>query len=369
MFGLKFKVMFATALAAALPVAGYFAVEYQGSVQRVEGAAKAMLIDSTERSQQKVESWMDSNRGGLETMSMTPDFIERAKSDKEEDKAWVKSRMVLGIDQLPWVRASYLADETGQQLVRSNDERLVKVGDRDYFKQARFGVLGAQLVISRTNFLPVLNISKAIKDKDGKFLGAIQYTMNVDAISEQIVKDKVGKTGFKFMLDADGGLLAHADKKQSELKNDALPVYVAHPLWKIRPQDNKIETATFVRDGRTFTGAIAKAGTFYVAAVLPQDEIDEPLAKQRRDAYVGFGAAMALSLLLAYFIASVLSKPLRELARAAEAISMAQFDDAKLDAIKSNDEIGALARSVKKLSNSVRIAMMSMKAAEAKRAK
>lgn len=369
MFSLKLKVMVATVIAAALPVGGYFVAEYQGTAQRVDAAAKALLSDSSERSQQKVESWMDSNRGGLETMAMTPDFMERAKSEKEEDKAFVKARMILGIDQLPWVRASFLADESGQQLVRSNDDRLIKIGDREYFKQARFGILGAQLVISRTNFVPVLNLSKAMNDKDGKFNGAIHYTINVDAITDQIVKEKVGKTGFKFMLDADGGLLAHADKKQAELKNDALPVYVNHPLWRLRPQGDKVETASFEFEGKKFMGGIAKAGNFYVAAVLPQEEINEPLVKQRNDAFIGLGAALVLSLLMAYLVGAVLSRPLRTLAQAAEAISMAKFEDEKLDAIKSNDEIGALARSVKKLSNSVRIAMVSMKAAEARRAK
>lgn len=356
MFGLKFKVILSTAVAA-ISVGGYFAAEYYGSMERVEAAARQGLMDSTERSAQKVEDWMDANRGGLETLGATPNLLALSMSEKPEEKARAKARMQLGIEQLPWVRASYLTEETGMQVIRSNDEKLVKIGDRTYWKQARFGVLGHQLVISRTTFRPTLALSKSINDKDGKFAGTVSYTVNVGTISDQVVKDKVGKTGFKFMLDEDGNLVAHANKNLAELRNEVLPVYTTHPLWRVRPSGAEVATLEFEHEGEKFMGSIAKAGFFYVAAVLPRAEIDEPLAKQRQDAGLWFGAALLLSMGLALVIASVLAKPLRKLTEAAEGISMGQFDDEKIDSITSKDEIGKLAKAIKQLSQSVKISM------------
>lgn len=360
MFGLRFKVMLATVLAAAAPLAAYFTAEYYGAETRIEAAAKQALIDSTERSAQKVESWMESNRGGLESLAGVPGLLDGALS---EDKTASKERMKISVANLSWVRAAYLTTADGQQVLRSNEEKLSKIGDRDYFKQARFGSLGQQLVISRATQLPVLNIARPVLDKDGKFAGAIAYTINVDSISKEVTNDKVGKTGFKFVVDNEGALMAHPKKSETELKNDALPVYATHPLWRVRPSGDETAVLQFDKDGEKFMGAISKAGNFYVASVIPMLEVDAPLVAQRNDAYIWFAVAMVLSMSLAFGIAEVLARPIRTLTSAAEDISMGKFNDAKLDSITAKDEIGLLAQSIKKLSHSVKIAMKQLESA------
>jgi methyl-accepting chemotaxis protein len=271
---------------------------------------------------------------------------------------------------MPWVRAAYFANPDGMQLARSNDDRLVQIGDRDYFKQARVGNLGQQLVISRTTGMPVLNLGAPVKNKSGSFAGVISYTIDVGTITKTITQEKIGANGFKFILDPDGALLSHPKDGEADLKNGSLPTYITHPIWKVKPdvsfsQDDaatnttpKISTLKFKMNNEEFFGAITRAESgFYVATVLPMNEVNAPLIQQRNSALLWFALAMGLSFGIAFFVASALSRPIRLLTEATEGISMGQFDDEKLDNVQSNDEIRTLAQSIKKLSDSVRIAM------------
>jgi methyl-accepting chemotaxis protein len=367
MFGLKLKVMLATALAAAAPVAGYFVGEYYGAKQRIESASEQDLVEAAKRGALKIDTWINTNKSGLETLAATPDFAEMFL---EEDKAPVKLRMKINADSMPWVRAAYFANPDGMQLARSNDDRLVQIGDRDYFKQARVGNLGQQLVISRTTGMPVLNLGAPVKNKSGSFAGVISYTIDVASITKTITQEKIGANGFKFILDPDGALISHPKDGEADLKNGSLPTYITHPIWKVKPdvsfsQDDaatntspKISTLKFKMNNEEFLGAITRADSgFYVATVLPMNEVNAPLIQQRNSALLWFALAMGLSFGIAFFVASALSRPIRLLTEATEGISMGQFDDEKLDNVQSNDEIRTLAQSIKKLSDSVRIAM------------
>ena len=288
-------------LSAALPVAGYAGWELAGEAERAEAGAASILADAARRSAQKMDSWMEANRASIGALAATPRLW--ADAGQESSRALAKARLKLGISQLPWVRASYLIDADGMQILRSDEEKPVAVGDRKFFKQARVGAFGSQVVISRVTKLPGLIVAKAITDPEGKFLAEVAYAINADVVTENVAKDKVGRSGFKFVLEKEGGLVAHPRKDQSAVKGDELPVYVEHPLWKARPVGDEVSVARFERDGSRFLGAVAKAGDFYVAAVLPSEEVEESSRAARAEAVgwtllafvLALGAGFALS--------------------------------------------------------------------------
>ena len=298
-------------LACALPVGGALLIERSASESRESAQAAEILSQTTRRSARKVESWMRTNLWSLEHLAATPNLLERSTSQDPADLAWAKERLKLSISQLPWVRSSHVATDDGQQRLRSDSEKLPNQLDRKFFKQARVAAFGSQIVISRVNFQPSLLMDKALKAPDGKFLGVAGLAINADVASNQVARDKVGQTGFKFVLDKDGGLAAHPDKEQAKPHGDELPNYASHPLWRERPATDAIPTSVFSHDGRRFMGAIAKAGDFYVASVIPMEEIEAATRRQNGESAAWLALAIALSFGVGYLLAPKPDAPLR----------------------------------------------------------
>jgi len=87
----------------------------------------------------------------------------------------------------------------------------ISLADRDYFQKAKSGKanVGA-VVISKKSGNPVTTVCSPIM-QDGKFAGAVVIPLKIETISDKVTA-KMGQTGYGFMLDSTGNLIAHPDK-------------------------------------------------------------------------------------------------------------------------------------------------------------
>jgi len=93
-------------------------------------------------------------------------------------------------------------------------EKGIKVGDRDYFIAAKGGKTNVGTVIkSRNTGLPIAPLCAPILSSDGKFLGAVATLLKTDFLTDNIISVKVGQTGYPFMVDKTGLVVAHPNKK------------------------------------------------------------------------------------------------------------------------------------------------------------
>ena len=82
--------------------------------------------------------------------------------------------------------------------------------ERDYFKKAIQGEANVGTVVkSKNSSLPIAGIASPIKDPSGKILGVMGSILKVDFLVKQIVDVKIGTTGYAFMVDNTGLLIAH----------------------------------------------------------------------------------------------------------------------------------------------------------------
>ena len=289
-------------LAAGAPALGFFLDQslLARSLSR-EGAA-TLLTHSTARSARKIDSWMGTNMASLEALAGAPGLSERAYSASDEDRSWTRARLQLAISQLPWVLYATITGSDGKQTLRSNEAPLVSVADRAYFKQTLSEPFGSQFVIARSTGIASLQLARAVRDDAGSFKGAAVYAVQANALFEQLAADRVGRSGFKFIVDQDGGLLSHPDKEAARFVADLPPSYARHPLWIERKVGDEVAATRFSWQGREFMGAIARAGNFYAASVLPMDEVDEPADKPASESLVFAMLCMALAATLGWAI-------------------------------------------------------------------
>ena len=105
----------------------------------------------------------------------------------------------------------------------NGDYKGVNIADRDYFKAAKDGKVNIGTVIkSKKTGKPVVPISAPLLGENGEFAGNISTVLKVDFLVDKIAGTKIGKTGYAFMADASGRVIAHPQTQlilELDLKN------------------------------------------------------------------------------------------------------------------------------------------------------
>jgi len=119
----------------------------------------------------------------------------------------------------------FVADTTG--LIRADgvggSYQGINIGDRDYFINAKAGKANVGTPIkSKKTGNPVAVVAAPIFDNSGTFTGIVAAALKIDFLIERITALKVGKTGYAFMADKNGTVIAHPNKEfilELNLKN------------------------------------------------------------------------------------------------------------------------------------------------------
>ncbi len=109
-----------------------------------------------------------------------------------------------------------LIDKNGLVFVDGVDGKSVgiNVADRDYFKEAKAGKVNVGAVTkSRASGKPIVPVAAPVYSGSGEFLGAYFSIINVEFMGEKLSEMKVGKTGYAFMINKEGIVIAHPKKE------------------------------------------------------------------------------------------------------------------------------------------------------------
>ena len=86
----------------------------------------------------------------------------------------------------------------------------IDLGDREYFRQAKnSGMNLSTPLLSKASGGPIVSLAVPLKTPSGQFCGAIVFIIKLDRLSEKITVVKMGKTGYPFMTDTQGLVIAH----------------------------------------------------------------------------------------------------------------------------------------------------------------
>ena len=87
----------------------------------------------------------------------------------------------------------------------------LSLAEREYFQHAKDGKANVGSVVkSKKTGNPIAAVCAPIM-KDGKFAGTVVLALKIDYLSEKVT-EKVGQTGYGFMADQTGLIIAHPDK-------------------------------------------------------------------------------------------------------------------------------------------------------------
>jgi len=211
--------------------------------------------------------------------------------------------------------------------------------------------LSWQTLIGKTSKKPALVLAVPIR-RDGQLIGVMAAAMGLDAVSDRVAAWTEGETGFAFLVDETGKVVAHqaAEYVQEERNLAGHPLIAAHGAGR--------DGALYFQDvdGRPSFGYVR--GTAHGWALAIQQSESEAFRQLRRALYfsVGVLAATVLGVLLvAWFSGRALVTPIRTLTDAANRISVGELDTQI--GVRSRDEIGDLAEAISRMQDSIRLSI------------
>ena len=204
-------------------------------------------------------------------------------------------------------------------------------------------------VISKTTGQPVIHITRAVKDRNGRTFAMLAGVVNVNLLTQEINEIKIGESGYGYLLASSGLVIAHPKKDFIMEKNfitgidangknaDMIPVAKAMTEGK---SGEAWITANERRGQDLIVYAPVDGTPWSFALSIPDNQIYD-LVNTIRNMLIVFAVIItaALCVIIAYLLVTSL-KPLSTVENAITDIASGDADLTKRIDINSNNEIG-----------------------------
>ncbi|WP_425805219.1 methyl-accepting chemotaxis protein [Desulfitobacterium sp. Sab5] len=270
---------------------------------------------------------------------------------RQLDVANAKSKLVEATKVNPDLVIT-LDNANGQQLVKSNNDALQKVDDRDFFQAALKGneeAISEVLVAKATGHLVVIIATPVRESEGGKIVGVLQANIELTQVSD-FVKKLSQDGSVVYVVGKDGKILAHPNtnyvKEQKDLSKQN---YIVNGLTG----SNKTIVTTNEKGEKILFSSIRDDKTNWLICV----EIPYTIAMAARTnlIYTLLGILILVIILvvgLGYFATSSFTKPLLQLSKVIHQIASGDLREVDLK-IASKDELGLLIQDIQVMRQSL----------------
>ncbi len=346
-FGLVLKSILAMSVVGLVPLISYSVITLKQQSDRIGGEAEHSMRTSAELTASQVDEWFDKSIRVLQAAGGLP-AINSMKGQSQVE-------VLTAIQQAyPWMYLVFTIGMDGQNVARSDEKPLVDYSDRQYFKDIAFNTreLAWETLIGRSTRKPALVLALPIK-QNNRVVGVIASAMLLEELSRIVARSRMGQTGFAFLVDEKGKVIAHP-REEYVLSQTNL---TQHPLIAAFRSKGQARVMPFESDGKQNLGYVQ--GNRMQWGVAFQQEEDEVYAALRQMRWWGvvllLGSAIFV-IVIARVFAGRLVRPILEMTRAADAMSMGALDK-PIEFVNNNDELGLLGRSLERLRKSMKIAL------------
>lgn len=350
--GIFAKILTAMFLVSLVPLTANWAVNRAKSVDDWTANGEASLVRAADAIAARVNGWIDGNLRAMRYTATLPAIrsMDAAKANP------VLAEMKAGYS---WSYLAFTINPDGMNVGRSDAKEPKNYADRVYYRQVILdgAEVGQQTLIGRTSGKPAMVLGVPILE-GGQRTGVMALASNLTEITDAVIGSSVGRTGFAFLLDANGKALAHPQEELSS-KLQEMQDHPAYQAVKLSGRDSVIHR--YNDAGRPVIATARKISLGWIL-VVQQDEAEVFGAVDEADRYalVTVGVTILVVLVLALLLAGRLTRPIVSLTAAADAMSRGVFEEAIAETGR-NDEIGALARAIERMGMSIKVAVHRMR--------
>ncbi|HEX7043399.1 MAG TPA: cache and HAMP domain-containing protein [Burkholderiales bacterium] len=347
-FSIFHKLLVTMLLVALVPLCTIWYVDYRDATTRISNAVEQQLRDTADRLSAQVDNWVEMNLRALRQNADTPLI-------RSMDRATQEPVLRAMLKEYSWTYLVFTIGPDGMNVGRSDDKPLIDYSDRIYVKQVLEGrPYGEQVVISRTNNRPAVILSVPITDEavSNRIIGVMAAGSTLADLSDIVTKARIGETGYAFLLEPSGKVVAH----QKEEYVSKMADFSRHPAFLARPEKGT-KQISYNDNGREVVATVQTTRHGWIlVAQQDQAEAFAPIREANRNALILLVATLVVVTLIAYFFSQRLTTPIRRLTRIADEMSRGRVVPRIAEA-ERRDEIGSLARAIDRMGTSIRLAM------------
>jgi methyl-accepting chemotaxis protein len=247
--------------------------------------------------------------------------------------------------------ARYLSGSTGH------------LGDKDYVKKALDGTMNVSDLIIHSESRELTLMYTVPIEKDGKVLGALMGCKDGNVLSDIISDAGFGETGYAYMINSSGGVVAHPDVEKiynqwnplEEVNNDETLKSIAAESERILREKAGVGTYTF-KGKNLYDACKSVEGTDWIVVITANSsEILSSIPVLQKSILFAAVVILLAGMALIYLIGSLISRPIIEAARHSEKIAALDItQNVSQKYLKRKDEIGRLSTAMQTITDSLR---------------
>ena len=345
-FSLRFKLIliFGLLIALASTIEGLLAV--RTARKAVTEKVETHLIDKATDTANIIDGRISAFFEFLDGIARMPQIRDRSVSYRE------KMQLLHNEAQFnASIRELYITDTNG--LVHNLDGTEVSYNTAQWFKTSITGKDGVTepYIDSTIGNVLVATCSVPVYDDNKNIVGVLGADIDGFWFSEQIDDIVVGQTGYCYMLGINGTTVAHKDtsvvEKLYNLIEDSKsdPTLASTAAFLSRALEVESEVGYYTYKGTSYIASYAtiKTTDWTVIIAAPQDEFMETV-NALRISMIGIGVVILLiALVIVYFVARAVIKPIRIVVAALRNIAQGEGDLTVRLPVHGNDEITDMA--------------------------
>lgn len=197
-------------------------------------------------------------------------------------------------------------------------------------------------------------VSPLYKSGTTDMIGATCIDISIDQIRQMMVDNKIGQTGFYVLATDKGSVFYHPNE-----------AYILGPVADTAMSSNIIKALvdkeegeiSYETDGVEAKGYVSKVGDtdWTLATGLPDKEFNGTYNAVRNTMLIVFMLALALILAMIVFVSRKISNPIKELAQAADKLSLGDVDVSfSLKSDTPRDEVEELTLAFKRMAENIK---------------
>ncbi len=343
--GLTTKVILLMLIVSLIPGGIYFALSFKQTNDRIFEDNERFGKQIVDALGTDVEGWVDKNIRVLKAVAEMPAIRSMNRYEQEVLLKIVQK-------QYPWMYLVFTTDSFGMNVARNDGKDLKDYSDRQYVQDVMTGkAIAWQNLIGKTSKKPALVLAVPIT-KNEKVVGVLAAAMTRDAISKRIATWRQGKTGYAFLVDENGKVIAHQIPAFVQKEKDLS----RNPLVKAANANNRGMVEFKGTGGKPEIGFASKTDLGWVIAIQQaREEAFRSLKETQEFALILLGATFVAVVLIALLASRAIVNPIRILTDAANRISVGELG-VEIKS-KSKDEIGDLAEAITRMQDSIRLSI------------
>lgn len=245
-----------------------------------------------------------------------------------------------------------LDDNKGQQVVKSNDEGLTNVFEREFFQIAISGINNyvSDILVSKVTGKANVVICTPVRDIKNKIVGVLQASMELTKVSN-FVTDLSDGGSTVYILSRQGKVLAHPNNDYVMNQEDFSSLEFVKT--GLTGESGTLRTTNIQGEKVIVSHSINLQSGWLIVVETPVSVAMSPAYKLLNTSIALFIAAAIVVGLLGLYLSKRFTKPLVDISSVIKTIANGDLKEFDLD-INSKDEIGELCQNTRIMTNNLR---------------